>query len=116
ENVYRQLKPKLHWFIQNEGISLILSLLILAFYLFWKTDHEELNPFDYSVFITVILAIFLNFISVFIGNFISSYFEDDLKLTSDYDGLAMKYTYDGLIIKNSETLGISKANMKLLRD
>lgn len=117
QNVYRQFKPKLHWFIQNEGISLILSLIVLflAFYLFLKTDYEELNPFDYSVFITVIIAIFLNFFSVFIAKFLANYFEDDLKLTSDYEGLAKKYTHDGLIIDNNEANGVTKENMRVIQ-
>lgn len=116
-NIYRGFKPKLHWFIQNEGISLILSLfiLLLAFYLFWKTDYKELNPFDYSVFITVIIAIFLNFFSTFIGNFIANYFEDDLKLTTDYEALAKKYIDEGLIVVNSITNGVSEKNMNILR-
>src|SRR5690625_4021873 len=117
QNAYRKFKPHLHWLIQNEGISLILSslIIILAFYLFVKTDQEELNPFDYSVFITVIIAVFLNFFSAFVGKLLARYFEDDLKLTVDYEGLAKKYKYDELFIHNSVKSGVSKDNMKLLR-
>lgn len=74
-----------------------------------------MNPFDYSVFITVVLAIFLNYLSVFIGKFMANHFEDDLKLTTEYEALSKKYPYEGLYIENKTVQDVTEKNMEVLQ-
>lgn len=116
EQTYRRMKPKLHWFLHNEGASLSLSIIVLliTIFLFIERSPKDMNPIDYTVFLTVITAVCLNFAAIFLSKFLARYLEDDLKLTVEYDQLAKKYHEDMFEVKNDTALGVKEENLHVL--
>lgn len=107
------MKPKLHWFLNNEGASLLLSIIVLlvTIFFFIERSPKNMNPIDYTVFLTVITAVCLNFAAIFFSKFLSRYLEDDLKLTVEYDQLVSKYEEDFLQVRNELSQGVDYKNL-----
>lgn len=113
QNVNKKMKPKIYWFLTNEGMSLIICSIVLigAFVFTFNNKVEGMNWIDYTVFFTVIVALFVNFIAIFLNKVILVYFEDDMKLTTDYDVLAKRYIDDKLLrFDNDLNDGVSEKN------
>lgn len=112
------MKPRIHWFLNNEGVNLLVTLLVLIIALLIVSEHKSGNMgwIDYTVFFTVILALFVNFTSIFINRVIIGHLEDDLKLTHDYDGLANKYEADFIMFDNELEVDVATDNLNRLKN
>lgn len=82
--------PALYWFVNHEGLSLIIYVLILYFIV---RSYQQ-SAIDLTLFMTLILALLINYSNIFLQNFFSKIFEDRWKLTTKYEELVNKYESD----------------------
>lgn len=116
-SIGQKMKPNVHWFLNNEGINFLISLLVLIFALIIVIDRKSIHMdwIDYTVFLTVFLALFVNFASIFINRLLIRHLEDDMKLTNDYDGLASKYDANFITFDNEHDTDVNFKNFNKLK-
>lgn len=86
----KRIMPALYWFVNHEGLSLVIYIFILYFIF----QSYQQRAIDLTVFMTLILALLINYSNIFLQGFFSKLFEDRWKLTSKYEELVNKYESD----------------------
>ncbi len=111
-----KLRPVLTWLAKNNGILAIVWLLLALFLCnIRKLKILNDNWFDFSIFSVMIFTILSERIVANIQTFIVNKYEDENKLTTDYELLIKKYYSPNFIVFQNNLLdGVSKENLHRL--
>lgn len=93
----QQLRKDLYRFLQNGGLTVVFSGMILCMLIVFLliTGNRNMDSLmDITIFSSIVVAMVLNSLSGLCSKWLLNWLEDDIKLTTEYDRLMSKYQAD----------------------
>lgn len=100
----KKLKKAAYDLIKSGGVNAALALVVVLFIFIRKNviEKQHVALVDWTMFTSIVAVLILTVASKMLQAFLMNKLEDAVKLTCDYENLALKYSNDMIVYDNKD--------------